>query len=136
MVQRAERRPSQPHVLPMPRLPGLSALAFLVSVVLIAYDSPAAADEPPVPDPPREFRGGGAAPVANIDWPSKPGLPVEQQRKELLAIIQKAHALNLNAVIFQVRPMADALYPSQLEPWSEFLTGKAGKPPEPAWDPL
>ena len=44
--------------------------------------------------------------------------------------------LNLNAVILQVRPMCDALYPSKLEPWSEFLTGQAGKAPEPVWDPL
>jgi uncharacterized lipoprotein YddW (UPF0748 family) len=76
------------------------------------------------------------ATVANIDWPSKPGLPVEQQRRELIAILDRAQALKLNAIILQVRPAADALYPSELEPWSEYLTGKQGRAPEPLYDPL
>ena len=95
--------------------------------------SPAADDPPPLA---REFRGVWVATVANIDWPSKPGLPTETQKAELLAILDKTKSLNMNAVVFQVRPMADALYPSKLEPWSEFLTGTGGKPPEPFWDPL
>src|SRR5207248_1468074 len=69
-------------------------------------------------------------------WPSQPGLPTDRQKAELLAILDKCQALNLNAVVLQVRPMCDALYPSELEPWSEFLTAQAGKPPEPLWDPL
>ncbi len=74
--------------------------------------------------------------MANIDWPSKPGLPVEQQRRELIAILDRAQALKLNAIILQVRPAADALYPSELEPWSEYLTGTQGRGPEPLYDPL
>ncbi len=74
------------------------------------------------------------ATVSNIDWPSKPGLPAEKQKAELLAILDKAAALKLNAVIFQVRPMADALYESKLEPWSEYLSGALGKGP--GYDPL
>src|SRR5580700_10408622 len=62
------------------------------------------------PDPPREFRGVWLATVANIDWPSKPGLPVAQQQSELIAILDRASHLNLNAVIFQVRPACDAMY--------------------------
>jgi uncharacterized lipoprotein YddW (UPF0748 family) len=82
----------------------------------------------------REFRAVWIATVANIDWPSKTGLPAEKQKAELVAILDKAAELKLNAVIFQVRPMADALYESKLEPWSEYLTGSAGKGP--SFDPL
>lgn len=89
-----------------------------------------------VPKTPREFRGVWVATVANIDWPSEPGLPVDQQKAELKAIMERAAALNLNAVIMQVRPSADALYDSPYEPWSFYLTGKQGSAPEPYYDPL
>ena len=91
-------------------------------------------DEPPPVM--REFRGAWVASVANIDWPSAPGLSSAQQQAELLAIMDRAVALRLNALILQVRPAADALYESKLEPWSEFLTGQMGQPPEPRYDPL
>ncbi|MEK7685551.1 MAG: family 10 glycosylhydrolase [Verrucomicrobiota bacterium] len=84
----------------------------------------------------REFRGAWVATVANIDWPSKPALSVAQQQKELLAILDRAAQLKLNAIIFQVRPACDALYASKLEPWSEYLTGQMGRPPAPFYDPL
>ena len=84
----------------------------------------------------REFRGVWVASVANMDWPSRPGLPVEEQKSELITILDRAAALNLNAVILQVRPSGDALYASKLEPWSAFLTGQMGKPPAPFYDPL
>lgn len=90
----------------------------------------------PLPAAPREFRGLWVASVSNIDWPSQPGLPVEQQQAELLSILDRAVELRLNAVILQVRPGADALYASELEPWSEYLTGEMGKAPEPFYDPL
>src|SRR5699024_2820673 len=77
-----------------------------------------------IPFPAREFRAVWVASVANIDWPSEPGLPVIEQKKELLDILNRASAMNMNAVIFQVRPAADALYDSSYEPWSYFLTGK------------
>jgi uncharacterized lipoprotein YddW (UPF0748 family) len=76
------------------------------------------------------------ATVANMDWPSKRTLTTAAQQAELLAILDRAAALRLNAVIFQVRPSADALYASTLEPWSEYLTGTPGKAPSPFWDPL
>jgi uncharacterized lipoprotein YddW (UPF0748 family) len=84
----------------------------------------------------REFRGVWVATVSNIDWPSKPGLPSEQQQSELVGILDKCVELNLNAVILQIRPAADALYPSKLEPWSAYLTGRMGEPPTPFYDPL
>ncbi len=96
-------------------------------------DSP---DSLGLPDPPREFRGVWVATVANIDWPSAKALPTEQQRAEMTRILDAAAALNLNAILLQVRPACDAIYPSALEPWSEFLTGQSGLPPAPAWDPL
>ncbi len=85
---------------------------------------------------PREFRAAWVATVANIDWPSRRDLTAAQQRAEIIAIVERAKALNLNALIFQVRPSADALYLSDIEPWSEYLTGTQGKAPEPFYDPL
>jgi uncharacterized lipoprotein YddW (UPF0748 family) len=84
----------------------------------------------------REFRAAWVATVANIDWPSKPGLSTEQQQRELTAIMDAAAAMNLNAIVLQVRPAADALYDSPYEPWSEYLTGAQGRKPSPFWDPL
>jgi uncharacterized lipoprotein YddW (UPF0748 family) len=88
------------------------------------------------PPAPREFRAAWVATVANIDWPSRKDLAPEQQREEAIALLETARALNLNALILQVRPSTDAIYPSTLEPWSEFLTGLSGRAPQPAWDPL
>ena len=84
----------------------------------------------------REFRGAWVASVSNIDWPSKPGLPTAAQKAELLALLDRATQLKLNAIILQVRPACDALYASKLEPWSEYLTGQMGRAPEPFYDPL
>ena len=103
----------------------------LMALCIVAPTAPAADGPPPLK---REFRGVWVATVANIDWPSKPGLPAEKQKAEFLAILDKAVELKLNAVVFQVRPMADALYESKLEPWSEYLTGTPGKGP--GYDPL
>jgi uncharacterized lipoprotein YddW (UPF0748 family) len=84
----------------------------------------------------REFRGVWVATVGNLDWPSAPGLPAARQKQELVFLFDTLSALHANAVIFQVRPAADALYPSALEPWSEVLSGTQGVAPEPLWDPL
>ncbi len=84
----------------------------------------------------REFRAVWVATVANIDWPSAPGLPTEVQKQEAIAILDTVQKLHMNAVIFQVRPQCDALYQSKLEPWSYYLTGIQGKAPQPFYDPL
>src|SRR5690349_19325153 len=94
------------------------------------------AQEPPPPPIAREFRAVWVATVANIDWPSKPGLSTWDQQRELLAILDRATGLGLNAVIFHIRPGGDALYASPYEPWSQFITGRQGRAPEPPWDPL
>lgn len=87
-----------------------------------------------LPEPPREFRAVWIASVANIDWPSEKGLSTGEQQAELRALLDKIELLNMNAVILQVRPAADALYESEKEPWSEYLTGEMGK--DPGYDPL
>lgn len=89
-----------------------------------------------VPQPARELRGSWIATVANINWPSQPGLPVAAQQEQLRRMIQSACDLGLNCIIFQVRPAGDALYESSLEPWSPYLTGTMGQAPSPKWDPL
>jgi len=103
-----------------------------------AVETPAVSAEPDQPTlaVPREFRAAWVATVANIDWPSKPGLSTAEQQAEALHLLDSAVALNLNAIIFQVRPQCDALYNSELEPWSYYLTGEQGTAPEPYYDPL
>ncbi len=91
------------------------------------------ADQPVVE---REFRAAWIASVANINWPSKRGLPVAEQKREAIAMLDFLQKNNFNAVILQVRPQCDALYASELEPWSYYLTGTQGKAPEPFYDPL
>ncbi len=94
------------------------------------------AEEKRLPAAEREFRAAWVATVANINWPSKPGLPVDSQQKEALALLDFLAKHRFNAVILQVRPQADALYQSNIEPWSYYLTGEQGKAPEPFYDPL
>ncbi|RNF86623.1 glycoside hydrolase family 10 protein [Streptomyces botrytidirepellens] len=96
-----------------------------------AWPGEAAADER---GPGPEFRGMWLATVANRDWPARTGLPAAEQRASLLAFLDTAVERRLNAVVFQVRPTADALWPSPYEPWSEWLTGVQGQ--DPGWDPL
>jgi uncharacterized lipoprotein YddW (UPF0748 family) len=84
----------------------------------------------------REFRGVWIATVANIDWPSRPGLSTAEQKAQLIRILDRAVELRLNAVVFQVRPACDAMYASAIEPWSEYLTGHMGRAPVPLYDPL
>jgi Uncharacterized protein conserved in bacteria len=87
-----------------------------------------------LPEVEREFRAVWIATVDNIDFPSRKNLSVEEQKAEILRDLDLARSLNMNAVVFQVRPMCDALYESKIEPWSEFLTGEMGKAQN--FDPL
>jgi uncharacterized lipoprotein YddW (UPF0748 family) len=105
------------------------------ALALLLVPSIARTQEKPPPVS-REFRAVWVATVSNIDWPSKPGLSTWEQQAELVALLNKAVALHLNAVILQVRTATDALYPSKIEPWSEYLTGQMGRAPEPLYDPL
>jgi uncharacterized lipoprotein YddW (UPF0748 family) len=83
-----------------------------------------------------ELRGVWVATVDNIDWPSRRDLSTDEQKAELIRIYDRAASLGLNAIFLQVRPAADAIYPTPDAPWSEYLTGATGRAPEPAYDPL
>ena len=85
-------------------------------------------------NPKQQLRAEWIASVANIDWPSRQGLPAADQKAELLRWYDEAVTLGLNAVVVQVRPTADSFWPSPLEPWSHWLTGAQGK--DPGYDPL
>ncbi|MEM9998580.1 MAG: family 10 glycosylhydrolase, partial [Bacteroidota bacterium] len=115
---------------------------FLLAALILAACTPTrevAQDTmppPPRPEVPREFRAAWIATVDNIDWPSRPGLPVVEQQAELRSLLDRLQRLHFNAVILQVRPTADAFYASRYEPWSAYLTGQQGAAPEPYYDPL
>lgn len=95
---------------------------------------------PPTPSdtaaPPlvREMRGVWIATVANIDWPSRSSLTADQQRAELADLFDRAVNSGFNTVLLQVRPAADAVYASSIEPWGAMLTGRQGT--DPGYDPL
>lgn len=117
--------------------------AVLCAVILAACSSNGVTEPvppvPPAPDttPPaidREMRGLWVATVANIDWPSRNSLTADQQRAELIDILDRARTLGLNAILLQVRPAGDAVYNSSIEPWAAMLTGTQGT--NPGYDPL
>jgi len=110
------------------------ACHFGFAVALLAALLGGCATFPPAA--PREFRAAWVATVNNIDWPSRAGLSTAEQQAEAIGILEYARTLKLNAIILQIRPSADAFYPSTLEPWSEYLTGEQGRPPLPFYDPL
>lgn len=88
------------------------------------------------PQPVYEFRGVWMATVDNIDWPNRGDYNPETQKAEYIRQLDM-HARNgMNAIVAQVRPAADAFYPSPYEPWSQWLTGTQGKLPSPYYDPL
>ena len=86
--------------------------------------------------PKHEFRGVWLTTVGATDWPPALGGPIQRQKDSLVAILDRLHGAGFNAVIFQVRPECDALYQSSIEPWSYWLTGSQGTPPQSPFDPL
>ncbi|MGW2746364.1 glycoside hydrolase family 10 protein [Streptomyces sp. NPDC001450] len=119
----------------------LTRRAFAWAALSALATAQGSAAAPGRPDPRRpwpraatEMRGVWLATVSNRDWPSKAGLTADAQRTELIAHLDRAVRDRLNTVILQVRPTADALWPSPYEPWSEYLTGTQGR--NPGWDPL
>ena len=83
-----------------------------------------------------EFRGVWVASVENIDWPSKKDLSVSDQKAEFIHLLDMHQRNGMNVMVVQIRPAADALYASKVEPWSEYLTGTQGVAPSPYYDPL
>jgi uncharacterized lipoprotein YddW (UPF0748 family) len=84
----------------------------------------------------KEFRAAWIATVDNIDWPTRGNFNADSQKAEFIRIIDMHKRNGLNALVVQIRPATDAFYPSPYEPWSEWLTGKQGTPPQPYYDPL
>ncbi|MGW0970779.1 glycoside hydrolase family 10 protein [Streptomyces sp. NPDC002516] len=120
----------------LPRRAFAAAALATLSGLGTAGDAEAARDTaaPRRAAAPRAMRGLWLATASNRDWPSRTGLSAARQRAELLGLLDTAVRLRLNTVFFQVRPAADALWPSPYEPWSRYLTGVQGK--DPGWDPL
>lgn len=83
---------------------------------------------------PRQLRGAWVASVSNMHWPARAGLSGARQRADLDQMLDRLAEARFNAVFFQVRPEGDALYRSDLEPWSRFLSGRQGG--DPGYDPL
>ena len=84
------------------------------------------------PYPKREFRGAW---IQAVNGQFR-GIPTEKLKQTLIDQLNSLQGAGINAIIFQVRPEADALYASQLEPWSRFRTGVQGQAPSPYWDPM
>lgn len=86
--------------------------------------------------PTEEFRGLWVTTVANLDYPTVPTADPKTLKEEADRILNDAAAIGFNAIVLQVRPSADAIYPSKLSPWSVYLTGEQGKAPTGGFDPL
>jgi uncharacterized lipoprotein YddW (UPF0748 family) len=112
------------------------SVCFCCCLLLQSYAQKKVIQNDSLPSAEKEFRAAWVATVANANWPSKPGLNSAEQQQEAVALLDFLKAHHFNAVIFQVRPQADALYQSNIEPWSYFLTGAQGQPPVPYYDPL
>lgn len=110
------------------------ALLFNNTTIASATESLKASSYGGTSIPKEEFRGAWVSTAYNIDWPSTTGLSMDSQKQEYLNILQEMDSMKLNAVIYQVRPMGDAFYPSNYAPWSKYLTGTLGQ--NPGYDPL
>lgn len=86
--------------------------------------------------PKRDVRGVFLTSVYNLDWPTSRTATPAGQQAELITILDNLKTNGYNTVFLQVRPECDAMYPSNLEPWSYRLTGTQGLAPNPLWDPL
>ena len=107
-------------------------LAAIVASAFVLFQVVSFAQSPPK----RELRAAWIATVMNIDWPSRKGLSVQQQQEEFVRLLDTLQRVGMNAVIVQVRPVADAFYPSSYEPWSEYLSGTQGTFSQPYYNPL
>lgn len=115
-------------------LTAATVFSLAAATPAVAASEPAATCSPDPAAPKQQLRAEWIASVANIDWPSRTGLTADQQKAELVRWYDEANALGLNAVVVQVRPTADAFWPSPLEPWSHWLSGTQGQ--DPGYDPL
>ena len=107
---------------------------LLISIVLLTIWNGNAQEK--IIYPKNEFRAVWIATVANIDWPKTNIDSVEKQKSDYIEILDTYKKMNYNAVIVQIRSSGEAFYPTDLAPWSRYLTGKEGKAPSPFYDPL
>jgi uncharacterized lipoprotein YddW (UPF0748 family) len=108
----------------------LYTIGYLLTIINCCFLSKLTAQSQP------EFRGVWVATVDNIDWPNQGDFNTDSQKISFIKLLDMHQRNGLNALVVQVRPCADAFYPSQYEPWSQWLTGVQGKPPSPYYDPL
>ncbi len=101
--------------------------------VLLAASACAAQPATAESDSKHEFRGAWLHIIGQQQYARQ---STAENQAYLIGQLDRLKQAGCNAVIWQVRPQADAAYPSQLEPWSRWLTGTAGQAPVPAWDPL
>ena len=81
----------------------------------------------------REFRGAWLSTM----WQDRyQNMSVPQLKQYFILVLDSLQAYNMNAIVFQVRPSADAFYYSEIEPWSRYLTGDQGKAPSGNFDPM
>ncbi|MFC5459120.1 family 10 glycosylhydrolase [Massilia niabensis] len=113
----------------------LAAVASLCAVSTVSTTAQAQTAPASSPILKREMRGVWISTHLSLDWPNRTHMP-QQQRDELLKILEHNKATGMNAAFLQVRSQSDAMYPSELEPWSYYLTNNQGSAPSPAWDPL
>jgi uncharacterized lipoprotein YddW (UPF0748 family) len=95
-------------------------------VLLLGLSVSTARAQPTPPAIAREFRAAWISPTEGGDWPSRPGLSIDEQKAELAEVLDRAKADGLNAVVLHVRTAADALYPTTRAPWSRYLVGRGG----------
>ncbi len=131
---RSRPGPKPPTPSPTPqRLPPLLSYSLLLFLSLSVFTA-LPAQNPAAPK--REFRAVWVATAFNIDYPRRPTDWEVALREEYKRLLDRYERIGFNAVILQVRVAGDALYPSELAPWSRFLTGKQGRPPADDFDPL
>ena len=114
----------------------LAGALVLTGLMTLPHQEPGASAAGTAARSEEEFRGMWVASVYNLDYPSKATTDPAVLRAEADEILQGCLDMGMTAVILQVRPSCDALYPSELFPWSRYLTGAAGMAPSGGFDPL
>lgn len=118
---------------------GIAALPLLASPIALGQGAFVNTPLLVVPTFPREMRAAWVATIYQIDWPASRGAGstfVTAQRTQMNAILNAMADAKMNCVFLQVRAQADAIYPSTLEPWAYYLTGREGRPTTGGYDPL
>ncbi len=110
------------------------SICFAILFIFVTAPSYAQGEIDSLSSPKYEFRAAWIATVIRLDWPKT--TTTQAQQNELVNMLDELHGVGINAVFFQIRTEADAMYQSDIEPWSHWLTGQQGRAPEPFYDPL